>query len=172
MSETARGLGLCKPAGTLMDDIFLARLTHILALLHWIGGVAFVTLTILPEARRLAPAEGFLLFARAERAFSAQVKFSIPLAGAAGLWMVWRLDLWSRFADPQFWWMHAMVAVWGIFALIVFVVEPLVAARLEQMARQAPEKILALLLTAHRILLAGALIAFVGAFAGARGVFF
>lgn len=155
-----------------VDDVFVARLLHVLALLHWIGGVAFVTLVILPEALRLAPAEGFLLFERAERAFSAQVKISIPLAGAAGFWMVFRFDLWSRFSDPRFWWMHAMVAVWSLFMLIVFVAEPLVAARLAVMAREAPAKILARLLIVHRILLGGALIAFIGAFAGARGVFF
>ena len=46
------------------------------------------------------------------------------LAGASGLWMIWRADMWERFADPRFWWMHAMVAVWSIFALMLFVLEP------------------------------------------------
>jgi uncharacterized membrane protein len=31
-----------------MDDITLARAVHVLAVVHWMGGVAFVTLVILP----------------------------------------------------------------------------------------------------------------------------
>lgn len=33
-----------------MDDIVLARALHVLSIVHWIGGVAFVTLVALPFA--------------------------------------------------------------------------------------------------------------------------
>ena len=36
------------------DDIALARAIHVLALVHWIGGVAAVTTIILPRARAFA----------------------------------------------------------------------------------------------------------------------
>lgn len=36
-----------------------------------------------------------------------------------------RLDAWERFADMQFWWMHAMVEVWAVFTFILFVAVPL-----------------------------------------------
>ena len=31
----------------------------------------------------------------------------------------------ERFADPALWWMHAMVALWLVFALMLFVAETL-----------------------------------------------
>ncbi|MEZ5916437.1 MAG: hypothetical protein R3C40_02530 [Parvularculaceae bacterium] len=47
------------------------------------------------------------------------------LAGVSGFWMIWRGDMWSNFADPHFWWMHAMVCVWAVFAAMLFIIEPL-----------------------------------------------
>ena len=39
--------------------------------------------------------------------------------------MVQRLDLWDRFSSIKYWWMHAMLCVWLLFTLMLFVVEPL-----------------------------------------------
>ena len=81
-----------------LDDIELARALHVLFVTHWIGGVAFITLVALPLANaREDPRVGWALFEAIEKRFSAQVRWSIPLAGATGLWMAWRLDLWSQF---------------------------------------------------------------------------
>jgi uncharacterized membrane protein len=38
----------------MIDDIEFARALHVLALVHWIGGVAMVTTIVLPRARALA----------------------------------------------------------------------------------------------------------------------
>ena len=35
-----------------MDDFILARAVHVLSVLLWIGGVAFVTTVLLPAVRR------------------------------------------------------------------------------------------------------------------------
>ena len=113
----------------LIDDIELARAIHVLCVVHWIGGVAFVTLDALPLARASEDAwKGWALFEAIERRFAAQMRVSIPLAGATGLWMAWRLDLWAEFADPTLWRLGLMAAVWIVFMLIVFVVEPLARA--------------------------------------------
>ena len=40
----------------MIDDLALARAIHILALVHWIGGVAVVTTIVLPRARELPDA--------------------------------------------------------------------------------------------------------------------
>ncbi|MGQ3297331.1 hypothetical protein [Reyranella sp.] len=110
-----------------MDDLTLARAVHVLAVIHWIGGVAFVTAVILPAlavfeepSRRLAPFEAI------EHRFSVQVKVSVPLAGLSGAYMAWRLDSWGRFFEPAGWWLAAMVLVWALFMALLFVVEPLV----------------------------------------------
>jgi hypothetical protein len=36
-----------------------------------------------------------------------------------------RLDLWDRFLSVAYWWMHAMVTIWLLFTLMLFVAEPL-----------------------------------------------
>lgn len=95
-----------------MDDITIARALHVLTIIHWIGGPAFVTLVVLPLARtRAPPFDRFLLFENVEKKFSAQVRLSVPLAGISGFWMVERMDLWRRFADLHYWWLTAMMAL-------------------------------------------------------------
>ena len=118
-----------------IDDVEIARALHVVFVAHWIGGVAFVALVGLPLARASGDAKkGWSLFEAIETRFAAQVRVSIPLAGATGLWMAWRLDLWGMFAEPAAWWMDAMVLLWALFMLIVFVIEPLAHRRLAVMA--------------------------------------
>ena len=140
----------------MIDDIELARALHVLFVVHWIGGVAFVTLVALPLARSKAEAKaGWMLFEAIENRFAAQVRWSIPLAGLTGLWMTWRLGLWGLFADPSFWWLDAMAFVWTLFMLIVFVVEPLAHRRLSALAAHDPAGALRRLFRAHLVLLDG-----------------
>ena len=157
----------------MIDDIALSRALHVLFVTHWIGGVAFITLVALPLAGATEDsARGWALFEAIERRFAAQVRISIPLAGATGLWMTWRLDLWSRFGDPAFWWMDAMVGLWTLFALIVFVVEPLAHARLAAVAARDPRAALRRLMRLHLILLALGTATILGAVGGAQGGLF
>jgi uncharacterized membrane protein len=156
--------------GAMIDDIELARAIHVLCVVHWIGGVAFVTLVALPLARASQDArKGWALFEAIERRFAAQVRVSIPLAGATGLWMTWRLDLWAGFADPALWWLGLMAAVWIVFMLVVFVAEPLAHGRLEAMAARDPAAVLRRIWRAHFVLLAAAVVTVLGAVAGAHG---
>jgi uncharacterized membrane protein len=157
----------------LIDDIELARALHVLFVTHWIGGVAFVTLVALPLARANQDAgKGWALFEAIERRFSAQVRWSIPLAGATGLWMTWRLDLWAGFADPTFWWLDAMALLWAIFMALVFVVEPVAHPRLVADASHDPSSVLRRLFRAHLVLLIAAVVAILSAVAGSHGGLF
>jgi uncharacterized membrane protein len=153
-----------------VDDVEVARAFHVVFVAHWIGGVAFVTLVALPLARACGDADkGWALFEAIENRFAAQVRFSIPLAGATGLWMAWRLDLWSLFVDPAAWWMDAMVLLWGLFMAVVFVVEPIAHKRVAAAAAKDPAALLIRLSRAHRILLAAGIVTILGAVAGAHG---
>ena len=152
-----------------MDDVVIARALHVLSIVHWIGGVAFITLVALPLAIARGGADGLALFEAIEKRFSFQVRFSIPLAGASGLWMTYREDLWSRFADPNFWWMNAMAGVWLVFMLIVFAIEPLFHRRFERLAAASPGTTLRRVAWAHWALLALASVTAFGAVAGAQG---
>ncbi|MBN9063782.1 MAG: hypothetical protein BGP06_14695 [Rhizobiales bacterium 65-9] len=156
-----------------MDDVVVARALHVLAVIHWIGGLTFVTLIVLPlAASRASGQEAISLFESVERRFAAQVRFSIPLAGASGFWMTYRLDLWPRFLDPDYWWMAAMLGLWLIFMLALFVIEPLAQASFEEKARREPKAVLRRMSRLHQILLALATLTAFGAVAGAHGFFF
>jgi len=156
-----------------LNDVELARALHVLFVVHWIGGVAFVTLVALPLARASKDAaKGWALFEAIEKRFSAQVKWSIPLAGLSGLWMAWRLDLWAQFTDPAFWWLDAMVLLWAVFMAAVFIVEPVAHARIAAEAALDPGAVLRRLMRAHLVLLAAAIITILGAVAGAHGGLF
>ena len=153
-----------------MDDIVFARAVHVLSVVHWIGGVAFVTLVALPLAASRGGAQGLALFEAIEQRFAAQVRWSIPLAGASGLWMTYRMDLWSRFGDPHFWWMSAMAGLWIVFVLMVFVLEPLLQPRFAAQGRRDPAALLRRMRWVHAVLLTVAAATVVGAVAGAQGV--
>ena len=110
-----------------MDDVTVARAIHVLAVIHWMGGVAFVTAVILPSVAAIAePARRLALFEAVEGRFSAQVRLSVPLAGLSGFYMAERLDAWDRFLQPAGWWLWAMALLWLLFMAILFVVEPFV----------------------------------------------
>jgi hypothetical protein len=86
--------------------------------------------------------------------------------------MVWRMELWPRFADASFWWMDAMVLVWAFFMAAVFVIEPLAHPRIAADASRDPAGLLRRLQRVHLALLAAAAVTIVGAVAGARGGLF
>ncbi len=155
-------------------DVVLARALHVFAIVLWIGGVAMVTTVLLPAVRRLkAPEERVAFFEAVETRFAWQARFTTLLAGASGFYMAARLDLWNRFAMPGFWWMHAMVLVWLVFTLMLFVAEPLFLDRwFERRARIAPEATFALIQRLHWFLLGISLATILGAVAGAHGLDF
>ncbi len=154
-----------------MDDISLARALHVLAVIAWIGGVAMVTWDILPACRHMAkPEDRIAFFENVERRFAFQARVMTLLAAGSGFYLVYRLEMWSRFLDFAFWWMHAMVAVWAVFTLVLFVFEPLFLHRwFIERARKEPEKTFALVQHLHRALATISLITAAAAVAGAHG---
>lgn len=110
-----------------MDDFVVARAVHVVAVLFWIGGVGFVTWVVMPALRASERPEDRLgRFHQIESRFAWQARIWVVLAGVSGLWMTYRADMWGRFTDFHFWWMHLMVVLWAIFALMLFILEPLV----------------------------------------------
>ena len=111
-----------------MNDLPIARAIHVLAVIVWIGGVAMVTTVILPMVRRARmPTEGQALLEAVERSFIWQARITTLVVAASGFYMVDRLQLWDRFRSIEFWWMHAMVLLWLIFTIVLFIGDPLVA---------------------------------------------
>ncbi len=157
-----------------MNDMALAAAIHVLAIVAWIGGVSFVTTVLMPAIRRAnPPPERLAAFLKFEGPFAWQARIAVAAAGLSGLYMVWRGELWGRFESPRFWWMHAMVCVWLIFAAMLFLIEPLVLHRRLQAAAATGEAgpLFARMERLHRLLLAMALITVVAAAGGAHGLF-
>lgn len=93
-----------------MDEIAIVRALHVVAVVLWIGGVGFVTTTLLAAVRRFkAPEERLAFFNAIEQRFARQARITTLLAGLTGFFMVIRLNLWSRFLFAGYWWMHAMI---------------------------------------------------------------
>lgn len=157
-----------------MFDITLARALHVAAIVHWIGGVTFVTLVLLPGVHRLAePAERARLFEAIESAFSWQAKISVTLAGVTGFYMTHRLAAWGRFLDPAFWWMHAMVAIWAVFSIVLFVLEPLFLDRWFQRQMQSqPGGTMAIVHRGHLVLMTLSLVTVLAAVLGSHGALY
>lgn len=153
------------------DQFVLARALHIVAVVMWIGGVAFVTTVLIPSLRTLDSDENRIqLFERLEGRFAFQAKVTTLLTGLSGLWMLDYLNAWSRYLDPQFWWLHLMTAIWFIFTLVLFVLEPLFLHRLfHRLAEQDNDAAFKKLQIMHRILLSLSLLAVAAAVAGAHG---
>lgn len=154
-----------------MDDAGLARALHVLGVVLWIGGVAFVTTVLLPAVKRLKdPADRVAFFEAIEGRFAWQARATTLLVGISGFYLTHAWDLWDRFTDPSAWWMHAMVAVWMIFTIMLFLAEPLFLHRwfLERASRK-PEQTFAFIHRMHWLLLTISLVTVVGAVVGSHG---
>jgi uncharacterized membrane protein len=154
-----------------MEGAVIARVLHVLGVVLWIGGVAFVTVVLLPAVKRLRePAERVELFEKVEAGFARQARVTTLVTGLSGIYLVQRLGAWDRFTDLHYWWMHAMVLVWGLFTLILFVLEPLWLHRwFRERAQRDPGGTLAIIARLHWLLLAASLVTVAGAAAGSHG---
>jgi len=150
----------------------LARAIHVLGVVLWIGGVAFVTTILIPALRQhVQPDARLAQFEQLEGRFSRQARWVTLITGASGFFMVEFLDAWQRYQDPGFWWMHLMTLIWAIFTLVLFVFEPLFLHRwFHQRAERDGGRAFALLHRMHIILLTLSLVAVFGAVAGAHGL--
>jgi uncharacterized membrane protein len=154
-----------------IDDVAIARTLHVLAVVIWIGGVSMATTVMLPAVRRGDLGKDPLrAFDAIEHRFVWQARFAVLVVGLSGLYMIWRLDLWDRFQSATFWWMHAMVGVWFLFAFFLFVAEPFILQRyFRRWAAAQPEAAFARLHRAHWVLLVLSLVTIFGAVAGSHG---
>lgn len=154
-----------------MDDVIIARALHVLAVVIWIGGVMRATTVMLPAVHRGdLGADRLKAFQTIEHRFVWQARTAAIVVGLTGFYTSARLDLWERFRSVEFWWMHAMVCVWLLFTLMLFVIEPFLLRRyFRNWAAAAPDGAFAWLHRAHWILLVLSPVTIFGAVAGSQG---
>lgn len=154
-----------------MDPAVLARSLHVLGVVLWIGGVAFVTTVLLPAIKQLkTPAERVDFFETIEGRFAWQARGTTLLVGLSGFYLIQAWDLWTRFNDPGYWWMHLMLGLWVLFSVLLFIAEPLFLHRwFRESATRAPERTFRRIELLHRFLLLISLLAVFGAVSGSHG---
>ncbi len=130
-----------------------------------------MTTVLLPAVRRLKdPTERVAFFEAIERRFAWQARATTLLVGATGFYLTHAWSLWDRFADPAFWWMHAMVLVWLVFTVMLFIAEPLVLHHwFLARAQREPESTFRIIERLHWVLLTVSLVTVVGATVGKYG---
>ena len=151
-----------------------ARVIHILGVVFWIGGVAFVTTILIPSLRRLPSQQQRLsLFETLEGRFSSQAKVVVLITGLSGFYMLYSMEAWGRYQQHSFWWVHMMTLVWALFTLVLFVLEPWFLHRwFKQQAQRNADRCFRFLHRMHYLLLALSLTAVAGTVAGVRGLTF
>lgn len=149
-----------------MTDLTVAIVVHVLAVIWWIGGLAFAAAVFLPALRSGEAGDARTLFQAIESRFEPQVRIAVLLVGLSGLYMVARLGVWSWFAHAHFWWLDAMAAYWVFFMLLVFVIGP--AGLVRRLMKRAGDerRAWARMHRLHLVLLAIALVIVAGAVAG------
>lgn len=154
-----------------MEYFSLARVIHVLAVVVWIGGVAMVTTVIIPAVKKFKSKEEQIeTFERIEGRFALQAKITTVLTALSGFYMLEVLNAWDRLLDIRFWWMHAMILVWFLFTLILFILEPFFLHRIfRKYAEKDPEKTFKIMHLAHWVLLVFSLVTIFGAVAGSHG---
>ncbi len=149
----------------------IARALHVIGVVLWIGGVAFVTTVLIPALKKIKDLENRLeLFEQLEGKFGFQAKIVTLMVGISGFYMLEFMHAWDRYLNIEFWWMHLMTFIWAIFTLILFVLEPLVLH--EWFRKQAlinNDRAFMWLHRMHIVLLALSLFAIFGAVAGSHG---
>lgn len=157
-----------------MYDLAIARILHIIGVVLWIGGVAFVTTVLLPTVKKFKSKEERIdFFEQAEHNFAKQARITTLLVGLTGFHMTARLNAWERFLDISYWWIHLMVLMWLIFTLLLFVLEPLfLHKRMREKAEKDPDKTYRNIFRMHLVLLLLSLLAIIGAAAGSHGWLF
>ena len=116
------------------------------------------------------PLDRVAFFEGVEGRFAWQARGTTLLVGLSGFYLVHAWNLWNRFGELSFWWMHAMVLVWAIFTVMLFIAEPLFLQRwFLARANRKPEETFALIQRMHWILLAVSLITVIGVTVGGHG---
>jgi uncharacterized membrane protein len=156
----------------MIDWLAVARAVHVVAIIHWIGGLLFVTLVILPSLLETEALRRLAVFDALERRFATQARVSTLLVGLSGFYMLSSYEQWGRIADPRFWWIDAMIGLWAIFTVMLFIVEPMfLHAWFDARAQRNPDKAFRAALRGHRALSVVAVVIVLGAVAGAHGLF-
>ncbi len=151
------------------------HVTHLIAVILWIGGLAFITTMVFPIIIRTKdPLAKVLLFQKIEHRFAKTARIYNLITGASGIIMVllmgWQSALFTRAGIP----LLVMALIWVLWFIMLFGLEPLVIKKMLERMMKNSEKmdidaVFARMNRMHWILLVISLIAATGGAIFAHG---
>jgi len=150
------------------QNFVIARVLHVIAVVLWIEGVAFVTTVLILTIRKSqAPEERLKTFELLESKFSFQSKLITLLAGISGFYKLLVMGGWLTMS----WWKYLVIFVWLVFTFVLFVLDPLFLHKWFHLKAQVnPEKSFFMLQVMHIVLMLISLLAIFCGIAGAHGL--
>jgi uncharacterized membrane protein len=142
---------------------------HVLSVVVWIGGVAFVTAIVFPTLAgmedSMAKVSFFMGF---EKRFQFLAKVCVILVGGSGVLLFWQRGAFSTLASDEAFLLGYKVIVWGVFAVLLFGAEKRLMAALVS-GQTPPETAFKRLAIFHWVVLVLSLIAIVAGIRLVRG---
>ena len=116
----------------------LMHIVHILTVILWIGGLAFVTGIVLPMVIKTPDAlQKVLTFQRIEHRFAPLAKAYNIVVGITVFIMVWQTGWYELYFTKDGWALTFMTAVWLFWFIMLVGLEPIVIRKmLDRMARE------------------------------------
>lgn len=98
----------------------LLLIIHVIGVIIWIGGVAFVTTVIFPMMYRTEGSlEKALLFQRVEHRFAGMVRWLIVIVGATGFWILYDRYGFAILSQTRGVGIVIMIAAWALYTTIL-----------------------------------------------------
>ncbi len=115
----------------------LMHIIHLLTVILWIGGLAFITILILPMVVRMPDAlQKVLLFQRIEHRFAPMARYYVAIVGVSGFVMFFIMNLHLTFFTSPSLSLLFMMAVWLFWVIMLFGLEPVIIKKmLDRMAK-------------------------------------
>ncbi len=145
---------------------------HVLGVVVWIGGVAFVTTIVFPMILRMENSiEKVIFFQGLEHRFARTAKFSVTLVGLTGAWLLRETGEWNLLFTLPGIGPTLMIVVWTFYVLVLAFEGRLFKLIFRGGAQQDTSKVFIRLSFFHWVVLGLSLLAIgVGVWAGHGGI--
>jgi uncharacterized membrane protein len=146
---------------------------HVLAVVIWIGGVAFVTMIVFPMIMRMEGSlEKVIFFQGMEHRFAKIAKTAVFIAGLTGGWLLYITGEWEILFTAQGIGPTVMLVVWTLYVLVLLFEAKLFELLFSGESQQETGKVFSRLSAFHWVVLALSLLAAgIGVWAGHGGTF-
>ena len=140
--------------------ISILTAVHVLGVVVWIGGVAFVTMIVFPIITRMENSlEKVIFFQGMEHRFAKIAKISVAVVGLTGGWLLYLTGEWRILFSMVGMGPTLMILVWTFYVLVLLFEGKLFKMIFGGRAQQDTDKVFALLSRFHWVVLSLSLMA-------------